>query len=819
MIRLRTLGSLDLRVEDGTEVRAIIRQPKRLAILAYLALARPRGFQRRDVLLGRFWPETDTERARHALSQQVYSLRQRLGADAIVGRGDDEVGIAEGRLWCDAIAFEDALKNGDPQAALDLYHGPLLDGFFVSDAPGFEKWLDEERERLRRAAHGAAMQLAAANDESPADAVRWVRRALELSPWDEPTLRRLIALLDAAGDRAGALQAYDDFARRIEMDLELQPSAETARAIEALRAEPPPARSPAIARHEGRLEPRAKAPAPALTQPPRPEPARGRTIGPFPLIAAAAIVLLLALVSATQWMTSDDADPPALPPASRVAVLFLNDESRDGSLGAYASIVNDAMISELARIDPLEVLSQASVRPYRNRSTPPAQIAHELKAGLIIGGNLVRSGDVLLATVEIVSAVDGTVRHRERLQAPANDIIALADSLNRSVLGFLPVEIGREIRREEWTRGTDSPEALVRLFEADELRRQALAYEQQGELRAALSLTNQADSLLSEAIALDPDWAEPYVLAARLSAHGMLLSRVRPAPPQAANVTNLDRALAYVERALDLDPACASAFETRGDILFRKWATDSIGGTQAELLRTAAENALDTALDIQPDRARAQLVLARMFFMTGRLEEARDAALRAHQRDVFLEEVIGTAFLLFQTAFAMQDDDEASFWCDETGSRSPDTWFVGYCRLALLAWSSGSRLDPRLAWNEHRNAGTATPDIVRKQMQPMLDMLLAAALANAGEPDSARVVIARTELGLPRYIDAVEARAAAWVTLGEHQKAVDDLRTYVRHVPGALLRLRTDRRFEPIEDSLDFLAVCLDVRVVAHRCR
>jgi DNA-binding SARP family transcriptional activator len=54
MIRLRTLGALDLRDADGQELRGVLAQPKRAALLAYLALATPRGYHRRDTLLALF---------------------------------------------------------------------------------------------------------------------------------------------------------------------------------------------------------------------------------------------------------------------------------------------------------------------------------------------------------------------------------------------------------------------------------------------------------------------------------------------------------------------------------------------------------------------------------------------------------------------------------------------------------------------------------------------------------------------------------------------------------------------------------------------
>src|SRR5919199_686078 len=108
MIRLTALGALDLRGPDGQELRSVLAQPKRLALLAYLALAAPRGFHRRDTLLALFWPEQDEEHARNALNQAAHFLRRALGADVLINRNDGEVGLDRQRFWCDATAFDDA---------------------------------------------------------------------------------------------------------------------------------------------------------------------------------------------------------------------------------------------------------------------------------------------------------------------------------------------------------------------------------------------------------------------------------------------------------------------------------------------------------------------------------------------------------------------------------------------------------------------------------------------------------------------------------------------------------------------------------------
>ena len=237
MIELRTLGAVDLRDGDGREVRTVVAQPKRLALLVYLAVARPRGFHRRDTLLALFWPELDQERGRAALRKAAHVVRQGLGPGAVVGRGDEELGLAEGAVACDAVAFERAVGERRFGDALELYRGDLLEGFFISGAPEFERWVERERARCREQAAGAAWAAAeqAAAEERDVLAVKWARRALDFTPTDESALRRMIVLFYRMGDRAAALHAYNEFERRLLEECGVRPSAETRRLVEAVR--------------------------------------------------------------------------------------------------------------------------------------------------------------------------------------------------------------------------------------------------------------------------------------------------------------------------------------------------------------------------------------------------------------------------------------------------------------------------------------------------------------------------------------------------------------------------------------------------------
>jgi DNA-binding SARP family transcriptional activator len=237
MIDLRLLGTLDLRDADGRDLHGALAQPKRFALLAYLAAATPAGFHRRDRLVALLWPELDQEHARTALRKGVHALRSVLGETAVVGRGTEELGLAAGLIRCDSVEFERALDEQRPEDALERYRGDLLDGFFISGAPEFERWLERERTRLRARAAAAAWTLAQQR-ETQGDslaALRLARRAVSLSPDDETAVRRLIALLDRLGDRAGALHAYQSFARQLQEDFAAEPSAETRALIDAVR--------------------------------------------------------------------------------------------------------------------------------------------------------------------------------------------------------------------------------------------------------------------------------------------------------------------------------------------------------------------------------------------------------------------------------------------------------------------------------------------------------------------------------------------------------------------------------------------------------
>jgi DNA-binding SARP family transcriptional activator len=234
LFKLDLLGGATLQGPHGPISGPIV-QRRRLALLALLSVARDHGLSR-DKTIAYLWPESPTARARHLLSESIYVIRKELGDDCILTSGD-ELRLNSRIVLCDLIEFEVALDRGDSQGALALYRGPFLDGFFLPQALEFEHWLEDERGRLQGRALEACELMVHRAEATGAlgDAVKWGRVAVTLSDDDEAAVRRLIGLLARSGNRAGALQVYNEFVRQMHDEYELEPSEETRRLIEWIR--------------------------------------------------------------------------------------------------------------------------------------------------------------------------------------------------------------------------------------------------------------------------------------------------------------------------------------------------------------------------------------------------------------------------------------------------------------------------------------------------------------------------------------------------------------------------------------------------------
>ena len=249
MIQLRTLGRIDVLGSDGTPHNAVVAQPKRMALLAFLALASARGFVRRDTLVAMFWPDLDDEHARGALSQALRFLRRELGDDALSRRGEEEIALDLSRVRCDVAEFDRAQQDGDHLRAIELYAGEFLEGLHVAQAPDVDQWLDSERRRLSLlyAKSLDAMSDALLRAGDATGALVYLRKLLAQDPYNGAVAIKYMQTLVATGDRAGAIAHAGKHAEKLASDLEAEPDPDVSSFAAHLRENPDRGIGPPVA--------------------------------------------------------------------------------------------------------------------------------------------------------------------------------------------------------------------------------------------------------------------------------------------------------------------------------------------------------------------------------------------------------------------------------------------------------------------------------------------------------------------------------------------------------------------------------------------
>jgi TolB-like protein/DNA-binding SARP family transcriptional activator/tetratricopeptide (TPR) repeat protein len=741
-------------------LRAVLRQPKRLALLAYLAVAAPRGFQRRDTLVGLLWPELDDEHARGALRQAVRFLRRHLGEDAIVSRGEEEVGLGT-PVSCDVVAFEQALRESRTEEALEFYRGDFLAGFFVSEAaPEFDQWVEAERARLRSLAAKTAWARAAEEEleGSTRGAAHWARRAMTLASQDETALRRLISLLDRLGDRAGAVQAYEDFARDLVKEYQAEPSAETQALVEAVRARMSvPGRVAPPAVEVGAPVAR---PAAAPDRPVAPvgaAPVRASRVR-LALAGATAVLLILALqIRTVIW---GGGGPGRAESISSVAVLPMENLSNDPDEEYFADGMTDALITELARFGQLRIISRTSVMQYKRVRRPLAEITHELGVDAVVEGTVFREGDRVRITAQLVRGPADQHLWAESFEREVRDVLdvqrEIAQAVAREILGQTP-------RRRFGVAG-------------EERRINPLAHTHY--LKGRYFLNRAGDSLalareqFEQAIALDADFAPAHAGLAAVYADYVDGNDARQMPRAEA----LRKGMVAARRAVELAPTLAEARAAYGVLLMQSYEWQRAG----EELRQAIE--------LNPSDADAAIRYSFYLALQGRIKEAVPEALRARELDPLSPRVGALAGFVLYWAHRFEDAMQVF-------------------RATLILHPQATGLEAWIACAYLRQ-GRYEEGVAQMELAVKLHTHgqghLAYAYAAAGRAEQARRILARLERefessGVEAYIMGIaygylgdRDRAFAWM-----QRALDnhEFHALVLKVEPAFDPLRPDPRF------------------------
>ncbi|MEZ4678472.1 MAG: BTAD domain-containing putative transcriptional regulator [Caldilineaceae bacterium] len=239
-LKVTLFGSPTLSI-DGQRVTGF-RSSKAQALLYYLAVTgRPHT---RSMLAGLFWGDQPEAAARTSLSKCLSNLRDLVGETVLVDRQT----VAFNRQQPYHLDTEGFLAGiGQPptpetlptwQAALALYRGDFLEGFYVREAPDFEQWGLVQRAYYREAVLQGLHTLANYTEQGGdlPQAITYTRRLLTLEPWREEAHRQLMTRLARSGQRAAALAQFETCRQVLVDELGVEPDAETIAVVEVIRA-------------------------------------------------------------------------------------------------------------------------------------------------------------------------------------------------------------------------------------------------------------------------------------------------------------------------------------------------------------------------------------------------------------------------------------------------------------------------------------------------------------------------------------------------------------------------------------------------------
>ena len=269
---------------------------------------------------------------------------------------------------------------------------------------------------------------------------------------------------------------------------------------------------------------------------------RNRAVAVTALTMATSAALISAFVYHWARVTGTGAPITSAAAITSLAVLPLANLSHDPEQEYFADGMTEALITDLSRIGSLRVVSRTSVMRYKDTQTPLPEIARELNVDAVVEGSVLRSGDRVRITAQLIRASDDRHLWGESYDRELRDILALQGAVAQAIAG----EIKGRLTVQEEARLTKRPQASSKAYLAYVRGRYLFNRRTEDSLRAAIVYFEQA---LKE----DPGYAAAHSgLADSYFYGGYAFGRL---PPRQA----MPKARAAAIKALELDDTLAEA--------------------------------------------------------------------------------------------------------------------------------------------------------------------------------------------------------------------------------------------------------------------
>jgi len=329
-------------------------------------------------------------------------------------------------------------------------------------------------------------------------------------------------------------------------------------------------------------------------------------------IAGAAVVVVAAVLTALNvgglrdqmmWLVGARHGVP-VPKIESLAVLPLANLSGDPEQEYFADGMTDALIAELGQIGSLRVISRTSVMQYKGAKRPLPQIARELNVDAVIEGSVLRAGDRVRVTAQLIGAVPERHLWARNYERDLRDVLTLQSEVARAIANEVRANVTPDVQARLARARPVNPEAYEAYLKGNYAWKRGT-----GGLVTGVQYFRQA-------IARDPSYAQAYV--------GLGLAYIQmgfghgPLPPREAFGETKEAALG----TLKLDATLAEAHSCLAWVkAFGEW--DWPGG----------ERDFRRAIELSPSSVEAHRMYSWYLSAMGRHEEAIAESQRARELD------------------------------------------------------------------------------------------------------------------------------------------------------------------------------------------
>jgi TolB-like protein/Tfp pilus assembly protein PilF len=451
-------------------------------------------------------------------------------------------------------------------------------------------------------------------------------------------------------------------------------------------------------------------------------------------------------------------------PQKSIAVLPFDNLSRDPDNAYFCEGVQDEILTRLAKVADLKVISRTSTQHFKSSPDNLPQIAKQLGVTNILEGSVQKANDQVRVNVQLINTLTDAHLWADTFDRQLNDIFAVESEIAKTIAETLQAKL----TGSEKTAMAKEPTVNTEAYELYHKGRFFWNKRTGPDLRKAIDYFGQA-------IAKDPNYALAYV---GLADSYLLLPNYGSASSKEA----LPPARAAVKKALELDDSLAEAHASLG----------LLATIELDLDRATSE--LARAVQLKPNYATAHHWFALSLMTLGRLDPAIAEGKRAIELDP-LSSIINADFCWMYLCAHRYDEAEAQ--ARKTLEMDP-RFFLAHYYLGAALQLKGHLSE---AISEFRKASELNND-------PYSLAALGQAYARSGQTEEALKILARLNEDATSRNAAPYAMALINLGLGEKDRAIDELeRAYAKGETNYLFVIKVDPLLDDLRGNPRFEAL------------